>query len=229
MVRTSAAAATGTCAGAAAGFGGAPPLPGGPGAPGPPPEGFPPGFPPPPERLKAALNAVWICWTRSVAGAVVVVDDDVGEGPDLPPPVVVVVVVWVWVAMVYIGKNLAGLMGLSEGDASEGRGMDAGSGVLIGSWTGSLSQTLLWESSDSLAESTSALTGRGSSYRTSNLWMSGQGFPKKGRFAHLLCGASCHWLLWSTTVNAPLPIDRSSLVKIRMLYPRAFDLWFELT
>src|SRR5579863_5979600 len=227
MVRTSAAAATGTCAGAAAGFGGAPPLPGGPGAPGPPPEGFPPGFPPPPERLKAALNAVWICWTRSVAGAVVVVDDDAGGGPDLPPPVVVVV--WVWVAMVYIGRNLASLIGLSAGDASEGRGMDAGSGVLIGSWIGSLSQTSLWESSDSLAESTSALTGRGSSYRTSNSWTSGLGFPRKGRFARLSCGASCHCPLCSTTVNAPLPIERSSFVKIRMSYPRLFNLWFAST
>ena len=44
-----------------------------------------------------------------------------------------------------------------------GRGMDAGSGALLGSWMGSLSQTLLWESSDSLAELTSALTGLGSS------------------------------------------------------------------
>src|SRR5579863_7919923 len=95
MVRTSAAAATGTCAGGAAGFGRAPPPPGGPGASGPPPEGVPPGFPPPPERLKAALKAVWICWTRSAAGAGAVVDDDDGGGPDLPPPVVVVVVVWV--------------------------------------------------------------------------------------------------------------------------------------
>ena len=43
-------------------------------------------------------------------------------------------------------------------ELSVDRGMDAGSGVLIGSWIGSLSQTSLWESSDSLAESTSALT-----------------------------------------------------------------------
>src|SRR5579863_2212970 len=100
MVRTSAAAATGTCAGGAAGFDGAPPPPGGPGAPGPPPGGFPPGFPPPPEWLKAALNAVWICWTRSVAGVDAVVDDDIGGGLDLPPLVVVAVVVWVWVAIV---------------------------------------------------------------------------------------------------------------------------------
>src|SRR5579863_6452632 len=114
-----------------------------------------------------------------MAGVVAVVDDD-GGGPDLPPLVVVVVVVCVWVAMVYTGKNLAGLIGLSEGEASEGRGMDAGSGVLIGSWTGSLSQTSLRESSDSLAESTLALTGRGSSYRTLNSWTSGRGFPKKG-------------------------------------------------
>ena len=105
-----------------------------------------------------------------------------------------------------------------------GKGMDAGSGVLLGSWTGSLSQTSLWESSDSLAESTSALTGRGSSKRTSNLWTSGLGFPKKGRFVRLSCGASCHWPLWSTTVKAPLPIERSSLVKIRMSYPQLFDL-----
>src|SRR5579863_9838999 len=166
MVRTSAAAATGTCAGGAAGFGGAPPPPGGPGAPGPPPPpgGVPPGPPPPPERLKAALKAVWICWTRSTAGADAVVDDVVvGGGPDLPPPVVVVVVVCVWVAISWIGRNLAGRIGLSEGAVSGGKGTDAGSGVLIGFWTDSLSQTSFWESSDSLAESTSALTGRGSS------------------------------------------------------------------
>src|SRR5579863_8996667 len=107
--------------------------------------------------------------------------------------------------------------------------MDAGSDVLIGSWTGLLSQTSLWESSDLLAESTSALTDRGSSYRTSNSWMSGLGFPRKGRFAHLSCGASCHCPLCSTTVKAPRPIDRSSLVKIRMSYPRLFDLWFAST
>src|SRR5579863_431149 len=104
--------------------------------------------------------------------------------------------------------------------------MDVGSGVLVGFWIGSLSQTSLWESSDSLAESTLALTGQGSSYRTSNSWMSGLGFHKKGRFARLSCGASCHWPLWSTTVKAPRPIDKSSLVKIRMSYPRLFDLWF---
>src|SRR5579863_8714175 len=162
MVRTSAAAAIGTCAGGTAGFGGAPPPPGGPGAPGPPPpppEGVPLGSPPPPERLKAVLKAVWICWTRSVAGADVVMEDDVaGGGPDLPPPVVVVVVVCVWVSILWTGKNLAGRIGLSEGAVSGGRGTDVGSGVLVGSWTGSLSQTSLWESSDSLAESTSALT-----------------------------------------------------------------------
>src|SRR5579863_5853420 len=106
---------------------------------------------------------------RSTAGAGVAIDDDDGGGLDLPPPVVVVVVVCVWVAMVYTGRNLAGLIGLFEGEASEGRGMDAGSGALIGFWTGSLSQTSLRESSDSLAELTSALTGRGSSYRTLNL------------------------------------------------------------
>src|SRR5579863_3407893 len=164
IVRTSAAAAIGTCAGGAAGFGGAPPPPGGPGAPSPPPpEGAPPGPPPPPERLKAALKAIWICCTRSTAGVDEVVEVDAGGGPDLPPPVVVVVVVCVWVAMSWGGKNLAGRMGLSVGATSGGRGMDAGSGVLIGSWIGSLSQTSLQESSDSLAESTSVLTGQGSS------------------------------------------------------------------
>src|SRR5579863_2823418 len=132
---------------------------------------------------------------RSTVGAEAVAGNDDGGGPDLPPPVVVVVVVCVWVAMVYTGRNLAGLMGLSEGEASEGRGMDAGSGALLGFWTGSLSQTSLWESSDSLAESTSALTGWGSSYRTSNSWTSGLGFPRKGQFARLSCGASCHWPL----------------------------------
>src|SRR5579863_1035416 len=131
--------------------------------------------------------------------------------------------------MSWIGRNVAGHMGLSVGAVSGGRGMDAGSGALIGSWIGSLSQTSLWESSDSLAESTSALTDRGSSNKTSNSWTSGLGFPRKGRFARLLCGASCHWPLWSTTVKAPLPIDRSSLVKIRMSYPRLFDLWFAST
>src|SRR5579863_2369712 len=132
MVRTSAAAAIGTCAGGTAGFGGAPPPPGGPGAPGPPPppEGVPPGPPPPPERLKAALKAVWICWTRSVAGVDVAVEDEVaGGGPDLPPPVVVVVVVCIWVAILWIGRNLAGRIGLFEGVASAGRGTDAGSGA----------------------------------------------------------------------------------------------------
>ena len=128
-----------------------------------------------------------------------------------------------------MGKNLAGRIGLSVGAVSEGKGMDAGSGVLVGSWTGSLSQTSLWESSDSLAESTSALTGRGSSNRTSNSWTSGLGFPKKGWFARLSCGASCHCPLCSTTVKAPRPINRSSLVKIRMSYPRLFDLWFAST
>src|SRR5579863_3851835 len=162
MVRTSAATTTGTCAGGFAGFGGAPPPPGGPGAPGPPPGGFPSGFPPPPDQLKVALNAVWICWTRSAAGVEVVADDDDSGGLDLPPLVVVVVMVCVWVAMVWIGKNLAGRIGLSEGEVLMGKGMDAGSGVLVGFWIGSLSQTLLWESSDSLAESTSALTGLGS-------------------------------------------------------------------
>src|SRR5579863_2614855 len=162
---------------------------------------------------------------RSTVGVDVVADDDViGGGPDLPPPVLVVVVVCVWVAISWVGKNLAGRIGLSEGAVSGGKGTNAGSGVLIGSWIGSLSQTSLWESSDSLAESTSALTGRGSLYRTSNSWTSGLGFPRKGWFARLSCGASCHWLLWSTTVNAPLPIERSLLVKIRMLYPRVFDL-----
>src|SRR5579863_1622843 len=233
MVRTSAAAAIGTCAGGTAGFGGAPPPPGGPGAPGPPPpppEGVPLGSPPPPERLKAVLKAVWICWTRSVAGVDVVAEDDVaGGGPDLPPPVVVVVVVCVWVAILWTGRNLAGRIGLSEGAVSGGKGMDAGSGVLLRFWTGSLSQTSLWESSDSLAESTSALTDRGSSYRTSNSWTSGLGFPRKGRFARLSCGASCHCPLCNTTVKAPRPIDRSSLVKIRMSYPRLFDLWFAST
>src|SRR5579863_2467086 len=103
-------------------------------------------------------------WTRSVAGVDVVVEDEVaGGGPDLPPPVVVVVAVCVWVAMLWAGRNLAGRIGLSEEAVSGGKGMDAGSGVLLGSWTGSLSQTSLWESSDSLAESISALTGRGSS------------------------------------------------------------------
>src|SRR5579863_376991 len=97
-----------------------------------------------------------------MAGVEAVVDDD-GGGPDLPPLVVVVVVVCVWVAISWMGRNLAGHIGLSVGAVSGGRGMDAGSGVLVGSWTGSLSQTSLWESSDSLAESTSALTGRGSS------------------------------------------------------------------
>src|SRR5579863_9693817 len=123
-----------------------------------------------------------------------------------------------------IGRNLAGRMGLSVGAVSGGKGMDAGSGVLVGFWIGSLSQTSLWESSDSLAESTSALTGRGSSNRMSNSWTSGLGFPKKGWLACLSCGASCHWPLWRTTVKAPLPIDRSLLVKIRMSYPRLFDL-----
>ena len=65
--------------------------------------------------------------------------------------------------MVWTGRNLAGQIGLFVGEVSEGRGMDAGSGALGGSWTGSLSQTSLWESSDSLAESISVLTGRGSS------------------------------------------------------------------
>src|SRR5579863_8454746 len=123
-----------------------------------------------------------------------------------------------------MGRNLAGHIGLSVGAVSGGRGMDAGSGALLGSWTGSLSQTSLWESSDSLAESTSALTGRGSSKRTSNSWTSGLGFLRKGQFALLSCRASCHWPLWSVTVNAPLPIERSSLVKIRMSYPCVFDL-----
>src|SRR5579863_3710636 len=131
--------------------------------------------------------------------------------------------------MLGIGRNLAGRIGLSEGAVSGGKGTDAGSDASIGFWIGSLSQTSLWESSDSLAESTSALTGRGSSYRTSNSWTSGLGFPKKGRFVRLSCGASCHWPLWSTTVKAPRPIDRSSLVKIRMSYPRLFDLWFAST
>src|SRR5579863_2873888 len=108
-------------------------------------------------------------------------------------------------------------------------GLEAVTGALVGSWIGSLSQTSLRESSDSLAESTSALTGRGSSNRMSNSWMSGLGFPRKGRFALLSCGASCHWPSWSTTVNAPLPIKRSLLVKIRMSYPRLFDLWFVST
>ena len=128
-----------------------------------------------------------------------------------------------------MGKNLAGRIGLSVGAVSGGKGMDAGSGVLVGSWIGSLSQASLWESSDSLAESTSALTGRGSSKRMSNSWTSGLGFPRKGQFALLSCGASCHWPSWSTTVNAPLPIERSSFVKIRMSYPRLFDLWFVST
>src|SRR5579863_1697673 len=131
--------------------------------------------------------------------------------------------------MSWMGKNLAGRIGLSVGAVSGGKGMDAGSGALIGSWLGSLSQISLWESSDSLAESTSALTDQGSSYRTSNSWTSGLGFPKKGRFARLSCGASCHWPSWSTMVKAPRPIDRSSLVKIRMSYPRLFDLWFAST
>ena len=65
--------------------------------------------------------------------------------------------------MSWIGRNLAGRMGLSVGAVSGGKGMDAGSGALVGSWIGSLSQVSLWESSDSLAESTSALTDRGSS------------------------------------------------------------------
>src|SRR5579863_829978 len=79
MVRTSAAAAIGTCARGTAGFSGAPPPPGGPGAPSPPPpEGVPPAPPPPPERLKAAVKAVWICWMRSVAGVDVVIDGDAG-------------------------------------------------------------------------------------------------------------------------------------------------------
>ena len=131
--------------------------------------------------------------------------------------------------MVWTGRNLAGQIGLFVGEVSEGRGMDIRSDALVGSWIGSLSQTSLRESSDSLAESTSALTGRGSSKRTSNSWTSGLDFPKKGRFALLSCGASCHWPSWSTTVNAPLPIERSSFVKIRMSYPRLFDLWFAST
>src|SRR5579863_8123794 len=118
---------------------------------------------------------------RSTAGVDAEVDDDVvGGGPDLPPPVVVVVVVCVWVAISWIGRNLAGRIGLFEGAVSGGRGTDAGSGASTGFWIGSLSQTSLWESSDLLAESTSALTGRCSSYKTSNSWTSGLGFPKKG-------------------------------------------------
>ena len=72
------------------------------------------------------------------------VEDEVaGGGPDLPPPVVVAVVVCVWVAMLWIGRNLAGRIGLSEGAVSAGKGMDAGSGASLGSWTGSLSQISL--------------------------------------------------------------------------------------
>ena len=63
----------------------------------------------------------------------------------------------------WFGRNLAGRMGLFKGEVSVGKGLDTGSGALAGSWIGSLSQTSLQESSDSLAESTSALTDRGSS------------------------------------------------------------------
>ena len=65
IVRTSAAAGTGTCTDGAVGFCGASPLPGGLGALGPPPSarGFPPRVPPlpPPDLLNAALNAICIC------------------------------------------------------------------------------------------------------------------------------------------------------------------------